>query len=98
MLPDEERWPPLVLYGIKITPIVVFNFTLWLFFTLAYLYQVIYALRGLFQGVIRLPEAKKSHSFAFVIAAHNAEPVIGNLVRSIVTQDYDGDIGCFVIA
>ena len=81
-----------------ITPIVVFNFSLWVFFTLAYLYQVFYTLRGFVRGIIRLPEAKVKHSFAFVIAAHNEEPVIANLVKSIVTQEYDGDVACFVIA
>ena len=81
-----------------LTPIVMLNFTVWVFFTLLYLYQIIFALRGFFQGMVKLPEAKKKHSYAFVIAAHNEEPVIGNLVRSILTQEYDGDIGCFVVA
>ena len=64
-----------------LTPIVIFNFLIWAFFTFAYLYQAIYMLRALIQGTVRLPEAKRQHSYAFVIAAHNEEAVIGNLVE-----------------
>lgn len=81
-----------------LTPIVVFNFLVWAFFTFAYLYQVFYAIRALVQGTVRLPKATTKHSYAFVIAAHNEEPVIANLVRSILSQEYEGDIGCFVVA
>ena len=82
-----------------ITPIVVFNFTLFLFFTLAYLYQFIYILLVLKRGDVKLPPAKKLHSYAFFIAAHNEEEVIGNLVRSIKAQDYPAHlIETFVVA
>ena len=83
---------------VGLTPIVIFNGILFLFFTLAYFYQFIYILRVWRHGSVQLPKAKKKHSYAFVIAAHNEEPVIGNLVRSILTQEYDGLIDCFVIA
>lgn len=81
-----------------LTPIVIFNFSLGALFTIAYLYQIIYMILVFFKGLVRLPKAKKKHTYAFVIAAHNEEPVIGNLVKSIVTQRYDGEIGCFVVA
>lgn len=81
-----------------LTPIVVFNMIIFLFFTLAYFYQIVYVIRVLLKGDVRLPEAKVKHTYAFVIAAHNEESVIANLVRSILEQDYDGDIECFVIA
>ncbi len=81
-----------------LTPIVIFNFIILLFFTLAYFYQLVFLIRGLIHGDVVLPKAKKNHSYAFVIAAHNEEPVIGNLVRSILTQKYDGLIECFVVA
>jgi len=84
--------------GDGLTPIVVFNFIMGVFFTLAYLYQIIFMLKGIVRGVIKLPKAKKKHAFAFVIAAHNEEPVIGNLVKSIMAQKYDGEIACFVVA
>ena len=81
-----------------LTPIVIFNFIILLIFTLAYFYQLVFLIRGLIHGDVVLPKAKKNHSYAFVIAAHNEEPVIGNLVRSILTQKYDGLIDCFVVA
>ncbi|MBO7674104.1 MAG: glycosyltransferase family 2 protein [Atopobiaceae bacterium] len=81
-----------------LTPIVVTNLIIWVAFTLAYLYQVIYMVWVLIKGMVTLPPAKKNHSYAFVIAAHNEEPVIGNLVKSILSQNYDGRIDCFVVA
>lgn len=86
------------LNSMGLTPIVILNFCIGTFFTVAYLYQLIYMLVVLRRGMVRLAPAKKNHSYAFVIAAHNEEPVIGNLVRSIKAQEYEGDIGCFVIA
>lgn len=84
-------------YGL--TPIVIFNMIMWVFFTFAYFYQLVYIIRVLFKGTVKLPKAKKQHKYAFVIAAHNEEPVIGNLVRSILTQEYPRElIECFVVA
>ena len=66
---------------------------------IAYFYQLIYLLVALRKGSVELPEAKKNHSYAFVIAAHNEESVIANLVKSIKQQDYPADlIDVFVIA
>ena len=67
-----------------LTPIVIFNLVVWLFFTQAYFYQIVYIVRVIAKGDVMLPKAKKKHTYAFVIAAHNEEPVIGNLVRSIL--------------
>ncbi|OUO35527.1 glycosyltransferase family 2 protein [Olsenella sp. An290] len=75
-----------------LTPIVIFNLVIWLFFTLAYFYQIVYILRVMMRGTVRLPEAKKQHRYAFFIAAHNEEVVIGNLVRSILAQDYPREL------
>ena len=75
-----------------LTPIVFFNFLIWVFFTFAYLYQVVFMVRALIQGTVRLPEAKRNHSYAFVIAAHNEEAVIANLVESIFAQDYPREL------
>ncbi|ERL08714.1 glycosyltransferase family 2 protein [Olsenella profusa] len=86
------------LQRLGITPIVIFNGIVWLFFTLAYFYQLVYIIRVSVRGTVVLPKAKRDHSYAFVIAAHNEEPVIGNLVRSILTQKYDGLADCFVVA
>ena len=82
-----------------ITPIVIFNFVMFLFFTFAYLYQFIFILMVLRKGDVKLPEAKRQHRYAFFIAAHNEEEVIGNLVRSIKAQDYPAElIETFVVA
>ena len=75
-----------------LTPIVIFNIVIWLFFTLAYFYQVVYIVRVLMRGTVRLPKANKQHRYAFFIAAHNEELVIGNLVRSILSQDYPREL------
>ena len=44
-----------------ITPIVVFNFIIWAFFTFAYLYQALYILVTWRRGEVKLPPAKKNH-------------------------------------
>ena len=84
--------------GVGLTPIVILNFAIGLFFTVAYAYQIIYMVVVWRRGMVKLPDAKECHPFAFVIAAHNEEAVIGNLVRSIKAQKYDGTIDCYVIA
>ena len=71
-----------------LTPIVIFNLIIWVFFTFAYLYQFVYILVTLRRGEVKLPEAKRNHRYAFFIAAHNEESVIANLVQSIKQQDY----------
>ncbi len=84
---------------IDLTPIVIFNIVVFIFFTIAYFYQVIYLLVAARKGTVVLPEAKEQHRFAFVIAAHNEEPVIANLVKSIKGQEYPEElIDVFVIA
>ena len=81
------------------TPIVVFNFILMTLFTVFFSYQAFYMLVGLVRGEVKIPRAKKLHTYAFLIAAHNEEPVIANLVQSIKDQDYPADkIDVFVIA
>ena len=75
-----------------LTPIVIFNLIIWLFFSLAYFYQIVYVVRVLFRGTVTLPKAKKQHRYAFFISAHNEEVVIGNLVRSILAQDYPREL------
>ncbi len=82
-----------------LTPIVTFNLVIFLFYTLAYLYQIVYIIIAIARGNVKLPKAKKKHRFAYFIAAHNEEPVIGNLVRSIKAQNYPAElIDVFVVA
>lgn len=81
------------------TPIVAFNFIVGTLFGLCFLYQVVFFLIGLFHGEVKLPPARKLHRYAFFIAAHNEEPVIANLVKSIKQQDYPSElIDIFVVA
>lgn len=84
---------------IQLTPIVIFNLVLFLFFTLAFFYQIVYLIIGIFKPSIQLKPAKKNHRFAFLIAAHNEQSVIGQLIESIKNQDYPKDlISIFVVA
>ena len=90
---------PLPLSNADITPIVVFNFLVGSLFCLCFLYQVVFFFVGLVRGEVKIPRAKRLHRYAFFIAAHNEEPVIANLVRSIRDQDYPADlIDIFVVA
>ena len=80
-------------------PIVSFNFLIGTLLTLCFVYQGVFFFIGLLHGEVKLPCAKKLHRYAFFIAAHNEEPVIGNLVRSIRDQDYPAElIDIFVVA
>ena len=84
--------PMMELNRFGLTPIVIFNLIIWLFFTFAYLYQMLYVVLVIARGVVKLPEARRQHRYAFFIAAHNEEAVIGNLVRSILSQDYPREL------
>ncbi|MDY2777005.1 MAG: glycosyltransferase family 2 protein [Collinsella sp.] len=80
-------------------PIVVFNFIIGGLFSVCFLYQLVFFFIGLFHGQVKIPAAKRLHRYAFFIAAHNEEAVIGNLVRSIKAQDYPAElIDIFVVA
>lgn len=81
------------------TPIVAFNSIVGLLFTLCFLYQVVFFFIGLIRGEVSIEPAKKQHSYAFFIAAHNEEAVIANLVKSVKEQDYPSElIDIFVVA
>lgn len=81
------------------TPIVIFNTIVGLVFSVCFLYQVVFFFIGLIRGQVKIPPAKKQHTFAFFIAAHNEEAVIANLVKSIKDQDYPSElIDVFVVA
>lgn len=81
------------------TPIVIFNTIVGLVFSVCFLYQVVFFFIGLIRGQVKIPPAKKQHTYAFFIAAHNEEAVIANLVKSINDQDYPSElIDVFVVA
>lgn len=76
----------------------VFNFCVFLTFTICYAYQLFYVLVGLLRKVEHKP-AKKNHKYAAIISARNESAVIGNLLDSINNQDYPSElIDVFVIA
>lgn len=80
-------------------PIVIFNTIVGLVFSVCFLYQVVFFFIGLIRGQVKIPPAKKQHTYAFFIAAHNEEAVIANLVKSIKDQDYPSElIDVFVVA
>lgn len=81
------------------TPIVIFNTIVGLVFSVCFLYQVVFFFIGLIRGQVKIPPAKKQHTYAVFIAAHNEEAVIANLVKSIKDQDYPSElIDVFVVA
>ena len=76
----------------------IFNFCVFLAFTICYTYQLYYV----FVVLTRKPKqlvAKKNHKFAVVISARNERAVIGQLIHSIKVQNYPSElIDVFVIA
>ena len=80
-------------------PIVVFNSIIGAIMTVLFFYQAIFLVVGAVRGEYRHPRAKTLHRYAFLIAAHNEEAVIGNLVRSLIAQDYPRELfEVFVVA
>ncbi len=73
-------------------PIVVFNAAIGLIMTALFFYQAIFMVVGALRGEYRYPAASKLHRYAFLIAAHNEEPVIANLVESLRAQDYPAEL------
>ena len=76
----------------------IFNFCVFLAFTICYTCQLYYV----FVVLTRKPKqlvAKKNHKFAVVISARNESAVIGQLIHSIKVQNYPSElIDVFVIA
>ena len=82
----------------QISFVDIFNFCVFLTFTICYTYQLYYV----FVVLTRKPKeltAKKNHKFAAVISARNEAAVIGDLIHSIKVQNYPSElIDVFVIA
>ena len=76
----------------------VFNFSVFLAFTVCFAYQLFYVFNVLTTKPVQLT-AKKNHRYAVLISARNEEAVIGNLIHSIKVQNYPAElIDIFVIA
>lgn len=66
---------------------------------IVYLHHNIFLILSLFLKAKKYPEAKKKHLYGYVISARNEEKVIGNLIDSILKQDYPKELmRVFVIA
>ena len=76
----------------------VFNFSVFLIFTICFAYQLYYVFNVLTTKPKELT-AKKNHRYAVLISARNEAAVIGNLIHSIKVQNYPQElIDIFVIA
>ncbi len=63
-----------------------------------YLNRTLYAVVGFFT-TRKFPQARVFHKYAILIAARNEEAVIGNLIESIMQQDYPKDkLDVYVVA
>ena len=82
----------------QISFVDIFNFCVFLTFSICYTYQLYYV----FVVLTRKPKklvAKKNPRFAAVISARNESAVIGDLIHSIKVQNYPAElIDVFVIA
>ncbi len=76
----------------------VFNFSVFLTFTICYTYQLYYVYVVLTRPAPQRV-AKQNHTFAVMIAARNESAVISDLINSIKRQNYPAElIDIFVIA
>ena len=82
----------------NLTFVDIFNFSIYLVFTVCYTYQLFYVVVVLLRKPPKL-EATKNHRYAVMIAARNEQTVIADLIHSIKVQNYPQElIDVFVIA
>ena len=75
------------------------QFVLFVFFTAAYAYQIVYLVIGLVGKGRHGKQDARLHRYAAVIAARNEEGVIGELIRDLKAQNYPaGLLDVFVVA
>ncbi len=77
--------------------IKIFNFAIAIIFFVCYSYQFAYILIA-FIRKRREPKAARLCRYAVLISARNEQAVLGNLLKSIRDQDYNGEITVFVVA
>ncbi len=66
----------------------IINLIISITFTVLFSYKFVLGAIGLFFKK-KFPEAKQDHTYAILIAGRNEEKVIGQLINSIQTQNYD---------
>ena len=82
----------------QISFVDIFNFCVFITFTICYTYQLYYVLVVLSRKPKQLV-AKKNHRYAVVVSARNESTVICDLIHSIKVQNYPTElIDVFVIA
>ena len=82
----------------QISFVDIFNFCVFITFTICYTYQLYYVLVVLTRKPKQIT-AKRNHKFAAVISARNESAVIAQLIHSIKVQNYPAElIDVFVIA
>ena len=75
------------------------QFALFVFFTAAYAYQIVYLFVGLIGKGRGGRENAKLHRYAAVVAARNESAVIANLIRTLKEQNYPSELlDIYVIA
>ncbi|WP_242965409.1 glycosyltransferase family 2 protein [Dehalobacterium formicoaceticum] len=78
-----------------------FNVLIFLFFSVAYSYRIVYVLIGLYSKKKKRDALKpvKLHKYAVLIAARNEQAVIGELIKSLKNQKYPEELlDIFVVA
>lgn len=81
-----------------IGPVEVFNFSLFVLFTLFFSYQIVYIFVSLFKKPPKLV-AKKNHRYAAMICARDEQEVICDLIKSIRSQNYPQElIDIYIVA
>lgn len=81
-----------------ITPLEIFNASVFILFTLCFGYQLVYIFISWFKKPPVLT-AKKNHRYAALICARNEREVIGDLIHSIRMQKYPQElIDIFIVA
>lgn len=76
----------------EISPIVVFNLVILVFFVVAFFYQIVYILVVLRHRHAPYRTAERLHTYAVVICAHNEGMVISELIESVNRQDYPREL------
>ena len=90
---EKETWPAMLRF------LESMQFMLFVFFTAAYAYQIVYLFVGLIGKGRGGRENAKLHRYAAVVAARNESAVIANLIRTLKEQNYPSELlDIYVIA